>query len=857
MNTREDCFYLFVISLIVLLAVVGNDCQISLNLLGVDFFFMAIDGIKIVSKTLVDAFSNMNELHWQADGFIDSIFDGIGSAGSYIVNWIGKVELEDVFQASIDLTYKIVNLHMYFDDIFETLVNALYWVVNLHIHFDDVFDALINRVKEEENRVLTPIYNVTINNLHEFIYDYLTSHYFWYNVTFMFNVVCTLGPGLSYVTGFFVKVKIFYSQTTTLRLIYWVFRALLMFVDKLMPRIEHMLYNKDWKNGRVGMGAYVGTAYFEPIGFVESTCSYGMPIKTNFTESATMTMRDSGTGREINLREMVENGQLPPGYDQLCEKRFKNRQCYSTISYDVCNVATGCFHDALRCLCGRILCERKYPYEEESIADYQMTISLDMDYLAGPSDHVIPYGIIRWADNMTGKSKRDHKRELERHSYLYKSNEKSFVRKNTRALMHIKVEGLLSKNKICHIPEYRAVQASSKFANVVVGPIIKAVGTWLADNWNMKTALQQGTQSLMTYASGMQAADVGDWFADALSMVDDAVVVVVDFHRWDKNSSGPLNLPFEELLKKLCDRQTLSEEFWAYYRPQVNKTDGVVSNLGIFYSVDEGQVKSGFPYTSCKNTYIQGLATLYGIMKSLQLAGYAKFTSFKSMEGLLHAIALGDDNLIVLPNWMANAVNEHFDDVLHKLGTDPEMSIKSIANAEFCSSTFVPCVDKDGNERYLLTPFSTKMLTKTMFIRRDVNIKKQRGHARNIAINLLPRFNHLPFMRTYFVNAKCYAELHGYKDWIDPTWQRADVWNFKNIEPMYCCDKTYDWITERYGVTKNEMLSLEQYIMAMPDEMCTLAHPALAKMFEVDCHVLLTQHDIENGYTKGNFANIT
>jgi len=129
--------------------------------------------------------------------------------------------------------------------------------------------------------------------------------------------------------------------------------------------------------------------------------------------------------------------------------------------------------------------------------------------------------------------------------------------------------------------------------------------------------------------------------------------------------------------------------------------------------------------------------------------------------------------------------------------------LKQTVNPSYCSSNFVPC-KVDGVETYVLVPETLRHLSKCGFTVR--NLPPHVTCAQRMKGNYLSSPQHVvnPVTRVfskYYLDSNCLANS-------DDEYRLHVVGKHK----FEVSEKVYDWFTETYGVTTDELHNLEVFL---------------------------------------------
>lgn len=282
----------------------------------------------------------------------------------------------------------------------------------------------------------------------------------------------------------------------------------------------------------------------------------------------------------------------------------------------------------------------------------------------------------------------------------------------------------------------------------------------------------------VTYASGMTAEDVGEWFTKSLLMFDEPLICETDASGFDGSVSK------EAIDAELSVYRYLgvSERFLKYLGMQ-HKTFGYCGNVR--YSI-EATRKSGDGNTSCGNTTINALIT---------------HCAFRNVK--YRAIILGDDGLIIFESKeTTEQVAKRVERMWELAGFSAKVHVFSdVWLAQFCSGRFYPI-----GERYKFGMKIFRGLCKMGFSTKDFfRLSDIEKHRKGVGMGLRKTVNHIPILRAvaenYLTSTRLDADevpIESYKMAAE-TLEEAD-------------DRTFEFVSHVYGLSRQQITSLERII---------------------------------------------
>jgi hypothetical protein len=513
-----------------------------------------------------------------------------------------------------------------------------------------------------------------------------------------------------------------------------------------------------------------------------------------------------------------------------CEKK-EAMWCYgpSTKHYKprVSN-CRDCYHNEVHCLMNRQLFDikkagSKSDLDENYMRNYLNWFTKHARTVFGDPHSQMPVTNEDWIDNM-GDTK---KKEAARLALRTKFNPK----KHSLIAAFQKKECIVGKSKGNYIlkpDKYasRLVQATSAENNARIGPYCLTVTNKLKRWWNWKNPFFP----IMTYSSGMNRAQVGEWFDDAVKLVgDDGVVYWSDFEKFDKHYTR-LHLQIQHKFMQMlvyCNKNMLR------MLEQTIMTRGFMPH-GTFYQID-GTRKSGFQDTTVGNTIMNGTAQLFMLIDALKITKIEQLLDLK-----VRMILLGDDAYIVTSKKIAQKLL--YSNAMSKMGWSVKCGVTQFHEATFCSSTFVP--SRNGS---VLTGLPGRVLTKTFFAKKVLRTEAlQKLYVFEVALGLLSEHRHNPIMRVLLerllkLSAPTPKEKLLWKkkkkQWFDKEFNSQRWYKFtleSDNNTLKVSDQIYDYYLKRYGFTTQDLLGWYDYVKGIKKWNVVLDHPVVDRLIEID-----------------------
>jgi len=209
-------------------------------------------------------------------------------------------------------------------------------------------------------------------------------------------------------------------------------------------------------------------------------------------------------------------------------------------------------------------------------------------------------------------------------------------------------------------------------------------------------------------------------------------------------------------------------------------------------------------------------------------------TGFHDTSQEFRSIVLGDDGVkIATPDFLDNVGGaEGLKGHWFKHGfRDIDVSFSSINCAEFCSSRFWPTMDKPYR---VLGPKIGRVLAKTFYVKYPLPRKKHLGWLLAVCIGMRDSVMHVPILRVVIPRLIELTTTAGAVA-IDLTeLDRHFDHKIKAERAHRASDETWDMVDELYGITKQEVLALEDEIQGLQSLSLVFDHPILNDIAERD-----------------------
>jgi hypothetical protein len=374
----------------------------------------------------------------------------------------------------------------------------------------------------------------------------------------------------------------------------------------------------------------------------------------------------------------------------------------------------------------------------------------------------------------------------------------------------------------------RMVQGRIPLFNVIWSRLIYSYSNCLKTVWGKYhyPYIRDSTRfNMVTYASGFNRNELGNSWKNDVDYIDGlpgtTVFMMSDFSKMDRH----------ETIYHLQVAWSIIAHFFDVTIPEARchwhtlHTIGY-TRCGIKYCC-YGQMKSGDQITSCVNSTLTGTGWLFSAWKASGKP--AKLTTIP-----FRAHVHGDDTASVLKLWLLKKILEEGTWV--KLGFTIKLQKEPIYRMEFCSSLFVPikggviCAPKPG--RMLLKTFYVEC-TKTSLL---INPKKQAAYVHGVCVALIKDVACFPFMVDLFNKLIELTAEKSNKVWFDRFTKYKQLKRIHAVEDVQMCQATFDYIYDRYGITKAMMESFRKRISGLKHFNVGIADVLVKIIVQVDAY---------------------
>jgi len=347
----------------------------------------------------------------------------------------------------------------------------------------------------------------------------------------------------------------------------------------------------------------------------------------------------------------------------------------------------------------------------------------------------------------------------------------------------IKIEAVLKDDW-----DPRMIQAMPPEYQLVIGPHALAMSKHLARVFTQRLVFDRHNISL-TYASGLNAAQLGEWYDQCL-LLELVAAFEADASRYDSD----------------VKQDALRTQFRLYQA--VSNMDGPTRNAylsqlytrgrtrhGVKYSV-RGQTKSGTSNTTVGNSSMN-LVMSYDIIRTIK-----NKTAYHSDP--VAVIVMGDDLLIMTTPRFAKALMEHFSGLALTFGFN--VKVASREHPTFCSGYFYPVRLSDGCVKHFFGPMLGKLLSKVFIVRNTLLGRHAEEYTAAIAQALKATYPHVPILREICTNL-----LRRYK--FNPDVKISAQYLPVLYQPGMVCDvipsrETYQFLHDLYDVPAHTLIKI-------------------------------------------------
>lgn len=312
----------------------------------------------------------------------------------------------------------------------------------------------------------------------------------------------------------------------------------------------------------------------------------------------------------------------------------------------------------------------------------------------------------------------------------------------------------------------------------------------------------------ITFSSGMNHKDLGDWLRDSLELYPNAYFYERDGKNWDATMQD------KHFDLKYLAFSVAEPEFLAFTRACFD-VRGTAKNLRggdkIKYRLC-GTVKSGHNDTSSGNSLINAMI----IFEAMKLRG---------LKGRI--IVNGDDCLVVLDRKIR--VDE-LSDLEKAMGIVPEARVfERWQDVSFLSGIWAPT--GDVVHPYAFIPKPGRLLARCFWTVQTMSKKQMQTWAHDVASCILVGSRHVPVIDTFL-------SLGGHvtEDARPRTYNVAgrNYKDFQVVNPIERGGPVVNWFLDRYHITHQELTDVETWFLEQAQVVGILVHPVLERIQAVD-----------------------
>lgn len=320
--------------------------------------------------------------------------------------------------------------------------------------------------------------------------------------------------------------------------------------------------------------------------------------------------------------------------------------------------------------------------------------------------------------------------------------------------------------------------------------------TSLQKAWGKTMNRAQFGSCKVTFASGMNAEDLGLWMDNVLTDYRDPWFYERDGKNWD-STMGPEHQAVKDQAyylagESLCD--------FAHACAIVRGT-GRYPNGKLKYTL-EYTTKSGHNDTTLGNNIANAAVTV---------------TAFQGLT--CDILVAGDDLLVVVEG------DYDFDEILgreNELGIKPEArKFHNIEETSFISGSFAI----DDERKIAFVPKPGRLLTRLMWTVHPPAPKQVKGYLRGVALGLLPTVGGMPVIGAWL---RCYDDEEIKIVELGKQWKK---WMFGDTKTA---PRLKGWFRRRYGLDDREVEELENTLILNAYNRCFVKSPALRRIIHVD-----------------------
>jgi hypothetical protein len=349
----------------------------------------------------------------------------------------------------------------------------------------------------------------------------------------------------------------------------------------------------------------------------------------------------------------------------------------------------------------------------------------------------------------------------------------------------------------------RLIQAKDAQYQATVGPFLQAFSEMVKAKWNV--------DHVLTYSAGMTAEEVGGWMAVTIAQFTMfCLPLATDKARFDSCYRALLQRLEHEIYKR-CGAQ---EPVLFAVGTELSMKGR--TKCGTRYSKEDGNRPSGTYATSVGNTTFNVPTTFY------HLSGHAR----PYAGARVRVMGLGDDAVAAKDGCNSDAERAAAVQLVVKgdasLGFDAEAERPlTIHEMTYCSGRFWPT-----STGYVLGPKVGRTLAKLFWHVDDLPAEAAPIWARSVALGCQRDYAHIPVLRVLIrrvLELTAHLEAHPIRE----------AHRTHAAEEHQAVDATFDFFEAIYGVSKDEVRSLEAHI-ARATLVSKLDHPLLQRLIAAD-----------------------
>jgi len=343
-------------------------------------------------------------------------------------------------------------------------------------------------------------------------------------------------------------------------------------------------------------------------------------------------------------------------------------------------------------------------------------------------------------------------------------------------------------------------------------------------------------------ACGLTAQELGEvvFAAVAHHLVNDYVLVEIDYSKWESSDTGKLLDVEVAFFKQMASEGTVdcpdlldaALESIKHYKGY-SKCGLVVEGPGIRASGGgETSCANGFTnialYLGLLLTYVgYPISCINDLVRSDDAVGFKTFDSYCWVNG--------DDNLLLVPRHFAKWIAESGVTFLQQAGFRPKIHVREVydwgSEAIFCSGRFY-FDDELSNHTWI--PKIGRVLFKSFWKPVHMFVNQPSGYYTKMVLESMVAFKNFPIIRALFsrfVDAPTVTITHN-SQYI--AWNKHNQHKMGVSQSIAFDDRAVEWVCQVYGVTASEIEDLEMFILKIESLPVVLPESLVHKYFEVD-----------------------